>query len=209
MKDKIIEALKDQTKALEVIEIYNLLKLKETDEYNLLSDMLDTMQNEGEIYKTNKDKYILFENCPGVFRGRISINKKGFGFVILPEQDDLYIPEVNLNGAINNDFVVCEVTKNGLKPEGRIIKILKRDLKNIVGTMELGKKNKLIFVPDDESINLKFKIDEATTRNCVEGSKVCLSVGKNLGNNIYEAAIIKVLGHKNDPGMDIKSIAYK
>ena len=209
MKDKIIEALKDQTKALEVIEIYNLLKLKETDEYNLLSDMLDTMQNEGEIYKTNKDKYILFENCPGVFRGRISINKKGFGFVILPEQDDLYIPEVNLNGAINNDFVVCEVTKNGLKPEGRIIKILKRDLKNIVGTMELGKKNKLIFVPDDESINLKFKIDEATTRNCVEGSKVCLSVGKNLGNNIYEAAIIKVLGHKNDPGTDIKSIAYK
>ena len=209
MKEKIIEALKKESKALSVIEIYNLLSLEETDDYNVLSDTLDLMQKDGEIYKTNKDKYILFDNCPGVFRGKLSINKKGFGFVILPEQDDLYIPESNLNGAINNDFVVCEVTKNGIKPEGRIIRILKRDLKNIVGTIEVNKKNKLTFVPDDDEVKLKFKINEATMKNCVEGSKVCLSIGKDLGNNIYEASVIKVLGHKNDPGIDIKSIAYK
>lgn len=209
MKEKIIEALKNETKALASIDIFHLLNLETPDELSSLNNELDEMQNNGEIFKTNKDKYILFDNCPGVFCGKLSVNKKGFGFVILPFQDDLYIPEENFNKAINGDLVVCEIVKRGIKPEGRIVKVLKRDLKNIVGTIETNKKGKFVFIPDDNELNITFKLDMSTTKDCVEGSKVLLQIGKDLGNNVYDGFIIKVLGHKNDPGMDIKSIAYK
>lgn len=209
MKDKIIDYLQNEKKALEVIDIYNLLGLKTIDELNEVKSTLVDMESQGLIYKTNKDKYILFKNCPGVFCGTLQVNQKGFGFVIIPKEDDLYIPFENLNGAVNGDLVVCEITKKTFKPEGRIIRIIKRDLHNVVGEIVLDNKNRYAFSPDDKNIGIRIKLDRDNLKNCVEGTKVLVNVGKDLGNNFYAGNIIKILGHKNDPGMDIKSIAYK
>ena len=209
MKDKIIDKLQDEKRALEVIDIYNLLGLDTVDELNDVKNELEEMESQGLIFKTNKGKYILFENCPGVFCGTLQINRKGFGFVVIPKDDDLYIPFENLNGAVNGDFVVCEVTKKAIKPEGRIIKILKRDLRNVVGEIVLDRKDKYTFSPDDKNLGIHIKLDSDNLNNCVEGTKVLVSIGKDLGNNFYAGKIIKIMGHKNDPGMDIKAIAYK
>lgn len=207
MNDLIIDALKHEYKALEVIEIYNLLKLSTSDELNELSNTLDDMSNNGLIFKTNKDKYILFKNCPGVYCGKLQVNKNGFGFVVLPLEDDLYIPAENLNGAIDDDLVICEITKKDPKKEGRIIKVLRRDLHNLVGEICMDGK-RIVFIPDDKKLGLHISLDKSTVNNCVDGSKVLVSLSQNHGNN-YDAKVIKVIGHKNDPGMDIKAIAYK
>ena len=209
MREKIIDYLHDEKRALEVIDIYNLLGLNTIDELNEVRDELELMESQGLIFKTNKGKYILFENCPGVFCGTLQVNQKGFGFVVIPKEDDLYIPSENLNGAVNDDLVVCEITKKSIKPEGRIIKILKRDLHNIVGEIVVNKHNKYAFQPDDKNVGIHIKLDQDNLNNCVEGTKVLVSIGKDLGDNYYAGKIIKILGHKNDPGMDIKSIAYK
>lgn len=209
MKEKILSALKNENKALEVMDVYNLLNFHTIDELNEVRDVLEEMQNAGEIFKTNKGKYILFENCPGVFVGKLDLNKKGFGFVVIPQEDDLYIPAENLNGAVNDDLVICEITSRGIKPEGRIIRILKRDLRNLVGEMIISSKGKLVFSPDEKNLGIKIRVSESTLSNCVEGSKVLVSLGKEIEKNTYVGSVIKVLGHKNDPGMDIKSIAYK
>lgn len=209
MREKIIDCLQDEKRALEVIEIYNLLGFDKVDDINEIKNELELMEQEGQIFKTNKGKYILFNNCPGVFCGTLQVNQKGFGFVVIPKDDDLYIPAENLNGAINNDLVVCEITKKSIKPEGRIIKILKRDLRNVVGEIILNKHNNFAFSPDDKNIGIHIKLDRDNLNNCVEGTKVLVAIGKDLGDNFYAGKIIKILGHKNDPGMDIKSIAYK
>lgn len=209
MREKIIDSLQDEKRALEVIDIYNLIGLKTIDELNEVRDELELMESQGLIFKTNKGKYILFKNCPGVFCGTLQVNQKGFGFVVLPKEEDLYIPADNLNGAVNGDLVVCEITKKDFKPEGRIIKILKRDLHNIVGEIIVDKHNKYAFSPDEKNLGIHIKLDKDNLNNCVEGTKVLVSIGKDLGNNFYAGKIIKILGHKNDPGMDIKAIAYK
>ena len=209
MKEKILEVLEHERKALEVMDIYNLLNFHSVDDLNKVRDTLEAMQENGEIFKTNKDKYILFENCPGVYVGTLDLNKKGFGFVIIPKEEDLYIPANNLNGAIDNDLVVCEVTTKGFKPEGRIIRVLKRDLHNIVGEIVFNNKGKIFFEPDEKNLGIKIKLNDATTKNCVEGSKVLVELGRQTDKNTYVGNVIRVIGHKNDPGMDIKSIAYK
>lgn len=105
---------------------------------------------------------------------------------------------INKNG---NGFVECE-------PEGYIRNILKRDLKNVVGEMVKDKKT-LAFKPDDEKLNIAVKLTKESMKGCVEGHKVIISIIKEIGNRTFLGKVEKIIGHKNDPGVDILTIAAK
>lgn len=208
MKEQIIETLKDIHEAKTLMEINDLLNLHTVAEYQELSKNLEELVNDYEVYKTKKDKYLLIKNCPGLKIGKIAINKKGFGFLILDKEDDIYIGSENLNNAIHNDTVLVEIIKKGLKPEGRVLKIVKRDLNNVVGEVII-KDNKMMLKPDDDKLDLTIYLSNETTKNCVEGHKVLARLSKNLGHKNYLADCLKIIGHKDDAGIDILSIAYK
>lgn len=208
MKEKIIKKLTNIHEAKTLIEINDLLNLKTADELRELTETLDELVNSYEIFRTKKDKYLLMKNCPGLKIGKITINKKGFGFLILDKEDDIYISSENIGNAINNDTVLIEIIKKGLKPEGRVIKIVKRDLENVVGEIYVNN-NKIMLKPDDEKLDLTIFISKETSKNCVEGHKVLAHLTKNLGNKSYLADCLKIIGHKDDAGIDILSIAYK
>lgn len=208
MREQILNILKNIHEAKTLIEINDLLNLKTVEEYKELTKEIENLTKEYLIFKTKKDKYILMDNCPGLRIGKIDINKKGFGFLILEREDDIYIDSRNLNNAIKGDTALVEIVKKGIKPEGRVLKIIKRDIKNIVGEVII-KDNKIALKPDDEKINLTIYLSRETTKNCVEGHKVLALLTKNLGNKCYLADCIKIIGHKDDAGIDILSIAYK
>ena len=208
MKEKILEVLDDKKDAVTLIEINDLMGLKTAEELKELSDQLIKLEEENILYITKKEKYILYKNCPFFKIGKLSVNKKGFGFVILDREEDLYIDKENLNGAVHDDYVLAEITKSGIKREGRVLKILNRQLDNLVGEI-LIKNNKKIIDLDDDKVNLILELDQESAKDCVEGSKVHLKILKELGKRKYLVAVDKILGHKNDPGVDILSIAYK
>ncbi len=208
MKEKIIEILKPIHKALEPIEINDLLGLKTSLEYKELLDELNKLEKECLIYKTKKDKYILLENTPGLKIGKLDINKKGFGFLILDKEDDIYIDKKNLNGAIDGDIVLVEVETKALKKEGRVLRIINRELKNLVGEL-IKVDNGLGFKLDDTKKDIEVVLDKDSLHNCVEGHKVLVGIEKELGKNKYLGKVLAILGHKDDPGVDILSIAYK
>ena len=208
MKEQILDSLKNIHEAKTLIEINDLLGLKSVEEFQELQKNIDELVNECLVFKTKKDKYLLMKNCPGLKIGKLSVNKKGFGFLLLDKENDIYIAKEDLNGAINDDIVLVEVTEKGLEPVGKILKIVKRDLKNIVGEVKvIGKKK--ILEPDDDKINLKIILSTETSQNCVEGHKVLAKLEKKIDNNTYTADCLKILGHKDDAGIDILSIAYK
>ena len=208
MKEQILEKLKDIHEAKTLIEINDLLDLKTVEEYQeLQKNMAELVQN-FQVFQTKKDKYLLMKNCPSLKIGKLSVNKKGFGFLILDKEDDIYIAKDDINGAINDDTVLVEVTEKGLEPAGRVLKIVKRELKNIVGEIKvIG--NKKILEPDDDKINLKIILNPQTAKNCVDGHKVLAKLTKKIDNKTYMADCLKILGHKDDAGIDILSIAYK
>lgn len=208
MKEQIINILKDIHEAKTLIEINDMLNLHTVEEYQELSKVINDLAEEYILFKTKKDKYILMSNCPGLKVGKLAINKKGFGFLILEKEDDIYISSNNLNDAIHNDLVLVEIIKKGLKPEGRVIKIIKRELNNIVGEI-IKVKNKFMIKPDDDKIDLLLYLSKETSKNCVEGHKVLVHPSKKIGNKKYIADCLKILGHKDDAGIDILSIAYK
>ena len=208
MKEKIVEILKDVYEAKEAIEINDLLNLKTPEEYKELQDTLDILVNEYVLYQTKKDKYILLKNCPSLKIGRLTVNKKGYGFVILDKEDDLYIAKEHLNGAIHDDFVLAEIIRSGVKKEGHILKILKRDINDMVGEIII-KDNEMTVDLDDDKKDISLVLKKESLKNCVVGHKVVVHLIKELGKKKYLAEIKKIIGHKDDPGVDILSIAYK
>lgn len=208
MKEQVLETLKKEYDAKTLLQINDLMGFETSEELKDLQDVLEELVKDYVVYKTKKDKYILLANCPSLKIGKYQANKKGFGFVLLNKEDDLYISGENSNGAIDGDIVLTEVLNKGIKPEGHIIKIIERNLHNLVGEIVSFKKG-LGLKLDDERLDLNIKLDKKSLQGCVVGHKVLVKLTKEIGRKKYLGEVIKILGHKDDPGTDILSIAYK
>ena len=206
MRENVLYVLDNLYDAKDLIAINDLLNLKTPQELKGLENTLNELIDEYLVFKTKKDKYILLKNCPYLKIGKYSSNKKNFGFVILDKEDDIYVRDEFSKGAIDGDIVLCEITGKGIKREGHINRIIKRDLHDLVGEIVLVN-NKLSVRLSNEKLDLTLKMDDSINR-CVEGQIVLISLDKKIGPKSYKASIKKVIGHKNDPGVDILSIAY-
>lgn len=206
MRENVLNVLDNLYDAKDLIAINDLLNLKTPQELRGLENTLNELIDEYLVFKTKKDKYILLKNCPYLKIGKYSSNKKNFGFVILDKEDDIYVRDEFSKGAIDGDIVLCEITGKGIKREGHINRIIKRDLHDLVGEIVLVN-NKLSVRLSNEKLDLTLKMDDSINR-CVEGQIVLISLDKKIGPKSYKASIKKVIGHKNDPGVDILSIAY-
>lgn len=208
MKEQIINVMSDRYEALDVIEINDLLELTSPEDLSRLNNVLCELEKDGVVYKTKKNKYILFKNCPSLKSGVLSLNKKGFGFLIVKDGEDIYIDKDNINGAVNDDRVLVEIINNHGKTEGRVLRVLNRDLSNLIGEIYFVD-NKPYVKLEDKNKKLDIKLDSKSTNGLVEGTKVIVSVIKEMSKNKYMGRVTTVIGHKDDPGVDIKLVAYK
>ena len=208
MRDSILELLGKDEKALDSMEIANNLHLTSVSEITSLMEVLQDLEEEMLIYRTRKDKYMLFNNSH-LMKGKIHVNKRGYAFVSVEGlDDDYYIDEKNINGALNNDIVVIEPIKGtGKKTEARVIKVLKEENNLVVGEFNIinGKPK---FTPDDDKLKMEIIIDKDDLDDLVDGHKLQISIVKEMGNHKYLGKVSKIIGHKNDPGVDILSIMY-
>lgn len=212
MKDKILNILKNSDKALSVFEIEDKLGINDVDSTRKLLSLLHELEEEVVIYHSNKDKYLMLENSH-LRKGVMRANKKGFGFVEIENcEDDVYISQDNMNGAIHDDIVLIEITSKMKldRLEGRVLKIIKRQVQQYIGEINFDDKGKGHIKLDDNKIKLNIEVPRELSLNAVDGHKVIVELVKHLNNNLkYEGKVVKIIGHKNDPGVDIMSIIYK
>ncbi len=209
MEKQILDMIKESDKALSVYEIYDNFKFKSSDDLKNLLKTLNKMEDTLQIYKTKKDNYMLFSNSH-LKLGKFIGNKKGFGFVDIEGDIDVFIAPNNTNNAIHGDSVIVEITaEKGSDLEGKIVKIVDRQLDIMVGEYLLDQRGNGIIDLDNEKVKLTIKVEQSKSMNAMEGHKVLVKVLKKIGDNVYEGQVIKVLGHKTDPGVDILSIAAK
>ena len=210
MKEKILSILEESDKALSIDELDSALNLNTIEETKEFSDALRELEDSYEIYRSNKNRYMLLENS-NLRKGILRMNKKGFGFVeVSGEEEDIFVAPDNINKALNNDTVIVEIlNKNsGEKREGRIVKTLERDLSTIVGEIYF-KKDKGYIIPDDKKLDIQLEIDRDKSHGAVDGHKVVVKILRNITKNRYKGEVVRIIGHKNDPGVDILSIVCK
>lgn len=207
MEEKILEILNNNN-ALSIYDIEDKLSIETADELKDLLKVLNSLEENLKIYRTKKDKYMLFNNS-NLKIGKFMSTKKGYGFVDIEGDEDVFIDQSNINGAINSDEVVVEITsKKGLKLEGRILRVVERKLKQFVGKVYF-KNGKCLIDIDDKKVNLTIIVDKDKSLGAVSGHKVLVRLLNRIDNQAFKGAIIKILGHVDDPGVDILSIAAK
>ena len=173
----------------------------------LIAELLD----EGRIFETKKGKLVspkALQMAAGSFIG----HARGFGFVTPDEGgDDIFIPAGETAGAMQKDKVLYKVLHpagKGKRADGVIIKVLERGQQKLVGLFEASKKGGYGFVvADDKKIAKDIFISREHTKGAVTGHKVVVEItdyGEDRRNP--EGRVVEILGHVNDPGVDILSV---
>lgn len=175
-----------------------------------LNRILNELLAEGKLSITKKGKFVKAKKPDNELIGTFISNPKGFGFVEIDGRDeDLYIPENFTGGAFHKDTVKVALLSgaNGKRQEAQIIEIVARGLKHIVGIYDKSNKNYGFVIPDNAKISNDIFVPTERSKGAVSGHKVVCEItdyGKN--NRKPEGKIIEILGHANDPGVDIMSI---
>lgn len=203
--------MREKVLALIESESYVPMDLHELQIYFHKENDLDFMklmvqlEEEHLVVRSKKNKYHSPSSL-GICKGRLNVHSRGFAFLIDEKSDEeIFIPKNCVNGAMHNDLVLVRITKKATdqKPEGMVIEILERGLNRIVG--EFCKSKRGCYVKsDDPKYPSRVDVNIHHTLGAMPGHKVVLEVTqfepKMVGN------VVKIIGHKNDPGVDILSI---
>lgn len=193
---------------MKIKEIAILLQVSKEDRPEL-EMVLEELQGEGKIELSKRGKYKKAERAllVGTFIG----NARGFGFVeIEGREEDVFIPESGVNGAIHHDTVEIELLpgRHGKRAEGSVIRILAHEFKEVVGTFEKCK-NFGFVIPDNQKLTQDIFIPIERSKGAVNGHKVVVEL-TSYGSAVKkpEGKVTKIIGHVNDPGVDILSVVY-
>ncbi|WP_235588751.1 ribonuclease R [Sporosarcina koreensis] len=199
-------------KPLTVQEIQESLGIEGAAEFKELVKMLVQLEQTGEIVRSRTNRYGVPEKM-NLVRGKFIGHAKGFGFVT-PEtegMDDIFIPPPEVNGAMNGDIVLVRVSKGdyGGRREGTIIRIAERKTTKVVGTYQDNRGFGFV-IPDDKKLPMDIFIGKGNSLDAVDGHKVVVEITE-WPSELKSATgmVVQILGHKNDPGVDILSIIHK
>ncbi len=174
---------------------------------DMFREVLNALLSEGKIQLTRQGRYVKpDENRPvGIF---IS-HAKGFGFVeVEGDEEDFYIPEDKTNGAFHMDRVQIAFLpgRRGQRREAEVVRVLERGTKQLVGTYEQSQ-NFGFVIPDNNKIGTDVFVPKERSKGAVTGHKVVVEL-TSYGDESHkpEGRVVEILGHINDPGVDIMSI---
>ncbi len=194
---------------------YIPMKLKELailldvprEERESLKEVLDALLAEGKISVSQKGKYAKAEIFAQT--GIFTAHHKGFGFVTIEGRDgDVYVAPDNTGGAMDQDTVLVHVEEpqSGRRAEAVVVKVIQRAHTFVVG---LYRKNSHFgfVIPDDPKITVDIFIPEGMDMGAVSGHKVMAKLTSFGGfRKNPEGMVTEIIGHVNDPGVDILSI---
>ena len=171
-------------------------------------EVLDALAMEGKISIDLKGK---IKPLPADVKvGRYMATQRGFGFVrVENEEDDIFIPGVHIKGALDGDTVQVLVKKEGgegKRREGQVLNILERGNSIIVGTYTRSR-NFGFVTPDNQKFTKDIYVAKAESKGAVTGHKVVVEI-TDFGDEQRkpEGRVLEILGHVNDPGVDILSV---
>ncbi|MFD2444658.1 ribonuclease R [Bacillus sp. CGMCC 1.16607] len=211
--DRMLRYMKDEAyKPLTVQELEQAFGIEDSADFKDFVKALVIMEEKGLVVRTRSNRYGLPEKM-NLIRGKLAGHAKGFAFVIPdePGMDDIFIPPNETNNAMHGDTVLARVTTetSGQRREGTVVRILERGIQRIVGTY-VESKHFGFVIPDDKKFASDIFIPKAVSKGAVEGHKVVVHLTSYPeGRKSAEGEITEILGHKNDPGVDILSVIHK
>ena len=206
-KEMLVQLVHDKTYVpMKLKELAMLLSVPK-EQRDELKEVLDILIAEGKIGISKKGKYGKAEEF--ALAGTFSGHAKGFGFVTIEgREQDVFIPADKTKGAMDGDKVqiVIEGEARGKRAEGAVLRILEHANKTVIGFYQKNK-NFGFVLPDNQKLGQDIFIPQGKDMGAVTGHKVIVRI-TDFGDDRKkpEGVITEILGHVNDPGVDILSI---
>ena len=195
MREKVLDTIINSNKALNPMEIMNIIMPKNTvSDYKELMDVIEKLCQEGLIRLTSGNGYVKNE----LLVGKLDVHEKGNAHLLIKDGEDLFISRSNMNGARNQDTVLVDYT-NKSHTEGRVVRILKRSLGR--GLAEVVDNNGVFSIKPLDDLPYHIEV-EKTDINLVDGLLVHLDYVRDLAKGRVLAKIDYTIGHKNAVGND-------
>ena len=171
--------------------------------------ILNELLSEGKLMITRRGKYQKAE--ANVLTGTFLGNMKGFGFVeVEGAEEDFFVSEKDTLGAFHKDTVeiVPIPSRGGKRKEAKVIRIVAHDITTLVGTFDsVPGKGYGFVIPDNQKLSSDIFVSKENAKGAVSGHKVVVEImDYGNGRKSPEGRITEIIGHINDPGVDIMSI---
>ncbi|HGD1147978.1 TPA: ribonuclease R [Streptococcus agalactiae] len=219
MKEKIIKYLEEHGKtsvndlaaALDMAGAKAFPKLIKTIS-NLESHRQLRFDDNGSLSLQKKEAKKKEITVRGLFRA----NKAGFGFLSIDQdEDDMFIGKNDIAYAIDGDTVEAVVKKpadrlNGTAAEARVVNIIERSLKTLVGKFVLDDERPKYagyIKSKNQKINQKIYIrKEPVVLDGTEIIKVDIDKYPTRGHDYFVASVRDIVGHQGDVGIDVLEV---
>lgn len=213
VKQTLLSFMREEAyRPMDIQELVSVFDIN-PDEYKSFKKVLKSMEKEGVIVRTKKDKFGVPERL-GLITGKLEVHQKGFGF-LLPDTEgekDVFIPSSSMKGAMNGDRVLVQITRedlNGKKREGEVQEVLERANNKVIGVYE-DSRNFGFVVPEDTRLNQDIFVSKKDRNGAQDGDVVICEIVKWGDKRRSPEGIVKeVLGKKGDKGLDILTIIKK
>ena len=186
------------------------------EDRRILTEILGELIAEGKIEVSKRGKYSLYDEKRALrentVMGTYLSTMKGFGFIEVDgREDDLFVSEADSLNAYNGDTVKALIlprkTKNGKHAEAKIIEVIERANDCIVGTYQKSNKSFGFVIPDNTRFNSDIYVRVEDSMGAMDGHKVVVKLtGYGDARKSPEGVVTEIIGHINDPGVDIMSI---
>ncbi|MDP4099461.1 ribonuclease R [Paenibacillus sp. P96] len=213
-EEQILEFMRDAAyKPMTYQELEKHFGIDNAGEFREFLKLLNSLEESGKLLLNSGNRYGVPERM-NLVRGRLQAHAKGFAFLIPEDREhpDVYIHANDLKGAMNGDTVLVRITSRGHaggRLEGEVVRIVERGILQVVGVFQSHEVYGFV-IPDDKRINRDIFIPQPSFHGAVNGQKVVVRiVNYPEGRAAAEGEIIEILGHKDDPGIDILSVIRK
>jgi len=181
-----------------------------SNQYPQFKNKLKQMVVDGKILKYRRGRLGIGSKITEVI-GKLHVKTQGYGFLVSEDKEtDIFISQSNMGTAFHGDIVKVMLfarPSEGKSHEGKVIEVIQRARKNIVGTFQQGKYWGIV-VPDELKIQRDFYIAPENTLNAKTGQKVVIHLMEWEDEHTNPIGkVVEILGDPEKPGVDIESVA--
>jgi ribonuclease R len=209
-REEILKLMEKEDRPLLVREILRLLGAG-GEIRRKAKELLQALSEEGKVVRIRGNRYGLPVKMNLVV-GKVRCHPDGYGFVI-PEaegEEDVFISPRKLGEAMHGDRVVARVESVRRKGrEGRVIRILERGYRKIVGKF-MKAKHYAYVVPEDERVLQEIYIPEGETKRARPNQFVVAEITRYPTERARpEGRVIQIIGYADDPEVTPLIIIHK
>ena len=207
-RELIMQVLNEQGIPLSVEQLYILLDIG-TQEREIFNKRLNAMEREGQIMRNRKGALCLAEKIEAI-AGTVQGHPDGFGFLVPDDKtkhpEDLFLSAKEMQQVMHGDRVM--VRMSGLdrkgRPEGKIVEVLERTNKSLVGRVIRGQ-GVTIVAAEDKRINQDILIPYHLDMDAKVGQVVMVEITEQPSPHAHPMGkIVQILGNYADSGMEIE-----